>query len=215
MVSQPDWFIYEAAETGKKIVGFSSIYNNLSTKPEKIIFPKKTPNGDTITEIGNGESIFGESDVSSIKSITIPSNIKKINDYAFYKNCTTNIEELNFKNGIEYIGKSSFQCIGDLQNVTFPQSMKVLDNSSFSGIYSLSEVNFNEGLLKIEDHAFSGTSLAKITLPSTLEYLGYQSLGSSDKIINNYSNIYIDSSKIADYFGNPSGAVINNYGTYE
>ena len=89
--------------------------------------------GENIETIKN---IFSRKAMTSLKKITLPSSIKRIESYQFYRFET--IEEINLEN-IQYIGPWAFCGCKNLKNVTFSESLEMIDFEAFreSGLESV------------------------------------------------------------------------------
>jgi len=83
------------------------------------------------------------------------------------------LKSVELNEGLQVIGRQSFQRCKSLQSITFPSTLIDIGEKSFSGCVRLQEVVLNEGLKKIVREAFNSChSLQTITLPSTLIELG-------------------------------------------
>lgn len=101
-----------------------------------------------------------------MKKITISSNIRRVEDYAFD---TRNVEEIIFHEGIEYIGQNAFQelgsRIGKLITINLPKSLKVIDERAFENSY-VGYLNIpRESGLTIKKRAFYKSVLQGIHIP--------------------------------------------------
>ncbi|MDY2887433.1 MAG: leucine-rich repeat protein, partial [Malacoplasma sp.] len=118
----------------------------------------------TIVEIG--PEAF---DVSSFNwhfincNLTIPSTIKKIDDYAFYDNSHgsifTNKEiiSINFEEGVEYIGERAFEkCSCVKSKIVLPNSIQYIGMKAFAHINSIKELNLTalDHVINIEADPF-------------------------------------------------------------
>jgi len=126
-----------------------------------------TVNLGNVTEIGYGAF----ANCNSLTNITIPANITKIEDYAFYN---TNIEQVSFSNSITVIGRYAFAKCSNLENVTIPATVTKIDDFAFynSGI---SNLNFEAGsqLTEIGHYAFANSAIAgSVSIPSTVATIG-------------------------------------------
>lgn len=74
----------------------------------------------------------GFSDYPGITGVTIPANVKKIEDEAFF-GCKT-LKYVNLAEGIEEIGGAAFQDCSSLENIKIPKSVKKLSDSTFAGV---------------------------------------------------------------------------------
>ena len=126
-----------------------------------------TVNLGNVTEIGYGAF----ANCNSLTNITIPANITKIEDYAFYN---TNIEQVSFSNSITEIGRYAFAKCSNLENVTIPATVTKIDDFAFynSGI---SNLNFEAGsqLTEIGHYAFANSAIVgSVSIPSTVATIG-------------------------------------------
>ena len=106
-----------------------------------------------------------------LKSITLPSTVTEIGDYAF-RDCR-NLRRVELNEGLQKIGYRAFPNCTTLESITLPSSVIEIGNSAFCYCSNLREVSFNDGLQKIGDRAFYNcTTLESITLRSTLVQIG-------------------------------------------
>ena len=123
------------------------------------------------------KSAFDNCDIESVK---LPDSLKKIGAFAF-ANCK-NLEKVDFGTGLEVISNNVFEGCERLRSVEFPPQLKAISNDAFirSGIESL---GLNDGLKKIGNGAFDSTKLVSITIPETVDTLGWGCLGRCIKTI--------------------------------
>lgn len=145
----------------------------------KVIFPN------TLNSIG--VSSFEE---SGITSISLPSGLKKLGEYAF--RWCYNLVTVDMPNELTVIEKRAFcgccsllklilpvylskiendAFIGcsKLNYIQFPLSLREIGNSAFKSCSELSVVVLNEGLIKIGSSAFNDcANLSKILIPNTV-----------------------------------------------
>ena len=86
-------------------------------------------------------------------------------------------ESYQIPNGVKTVKAYSFQGT-QLKSVTLPNTVETIEEYAFANSGSLSEVKLNNGLKEIGSFAFSHSShyyssLKQITLPETLETIGY------------------------------------------
>ncbi|KAL7523814.1 hypothetical protein ACHAXR_000342, partial [Thalassiosira sp. AJA248-18] len=78
-----------------------------------------------------------------------------------------NLKEVEFNEGLQKIGVSSFLCCISLDSIRFPSTVTEVGIGAFSGCAVLKGVELNEGLQKIGWGAFSKCrSLDSIRFPS-------------------------------------------------
>lgn len=153
---------------------------------------------DSVTKIGEGAF----ANVSGLKTIIIPGTVKEISKGAFaynqtlervvleegieiikencFQNCY-NLKEINLPNSLKYIGEQAFYYCTSLKEITLPPNIEKLESWTFAGDKKLEQINLNEGLKIIGSYTFSDTLFNKITIPSTVEEIGF---GSFDKNTN-------------------------------
>lgn len=132
--------------------------------------------------------------ISTEADITIPSNVTKIGDKAFYglstlvtvtmgNNVTSigqeafreclNLRSITLSTAITQIGNYAFATCRSLEEVTLPTELLTLGDNAFNECTSLTRVTFNEKLTSIGKNTFAASSLVgSIVLPATLTSLG-------------------------------------------
>ena len=115
------------------------------TIPDRI---PDTTNGLPVTSIGDWA--FSS---SSLTSVTIPSGVTIIGDYAFY-DCYS-LTNVTIGNGVISIGDYAFEYC-PLTSVTIPDSVTIIGDYAFYDCYSLTNVTIGNGVTSIGDYAFSG-----------------------------------------------------------
>ena len=98
-----------------------------------------------------------------LKSISIPSGIKYINDYGFY-NCSK-LETISIPSSVESIGIYSFYGCISLISIKLPSQLKEISSNLFEGCSKLKSITILSNISKIEDFAFLNCS--------NLEYVQY------------------------------------------
>lgn len=128
-----------------------------------------------ITSIG--DSAFGPFDhgftlyrdppiYSKLTKLTLPSSVKSIGNFAFYK---TALKSVTFSEGLEKIGKAAFSYIPLSGDLNLPKSLNNLGEYAFSNT-NISSVNLNEGMM-LGGCAFRNCdSLKEVTIPTDLIY---------------------------------------------
>ena len=103
--------------------------------------------------------------VGKTGTITIPSTVKTINEYAFYK-CNKPFTAV-LPQGIKTIGNSAFAASG-LRKINLPDSLTSIGNGAFAAS-GLRKINLPDSLTSIGKEAFSGTNITSITFPDGLK----------------------------------------------
>ena len=134
-------FIFEENEDGSytliKYIG----------KERDVIVPSMI-DGKNVSAIG--ENAFSESDIikpNTLLSVTLPSTVKTIGDYAFER-CKT-LTAVVLPEGIVSIGHFAFSECTQLSNITLPSTLLELGTGTFYYCNSLNSINIPDSLTKI------------------------------------------------------------------
>lgn len=112
-----------------------------------------------------GEYAFSSN--SSIRSVTIPSSLQEIEDYAF-SNCVS-LEQINIPETIFHIGKGAFSYCSSLKKISIPKCIEELAADIFLGCISLADVTIPENIKTIDEGAFACcNSLTSVFLPNSI-----------------------------------------------
>ena len=128
----------------------------------------------------------------NLKNITIPEGVRQIEDSAFE---ASGLENITIPSSVTWIYYGAFESCESLTNVTintnaavtyaknfsgcpieyitFGSSVTEIPEEAWAGISSLSHVQFSEGLESIGPRAFADSDIFEVSLPSTLETIGY------------------------------------------
>ncbi|MGC7185986.1 leucine-rich repeat protein [Metamycoplasma hominis] len=117
---------------------------------------------------------------ANIKSITIPSSVKKIGEGALSKsnlNISINSNNKNFEiKDNFFIDKNNKKILSYLDKkttkVTIPNNIKEIGQRAFSGCENLKEVILNEGLEKIGNESFIGSLIELVYIPGSVKEIG-------------------------------------------
>ncbi|MCB5504685.1 leucine-rich repeat protein [Coprococcus eutactus] len=102
-------------------------------------------------------------------SFTIPSNVKKIGDYAFYNNVSLNT--VNFSN-VTTLGEGAFYMSGLSGTLTLSDKISEAGNFAFQGCTKITTVKFGKGM---KESAYS--MFEKCTGITSIDFGGLTSLG--------------------------------------
>ena len=109
-------------------------------------------------------SIGGLYGCSSLASVTIPSSVTSIRDYAF-EGCSS-LASVTIPSSVTDIGNSAFYGCSSLASVTIPSSVTSIGGGAFSRCSSLASVTIPSSVTSIGDNAFYNcSSLASVTMP--------------------------------------------------
>lgn len=105
--------------------------------------------------------------------------ITAISDFAF-KECE--VEEVIMTEGYQKIGTGAFQGCVKLGQAVLSETLKEIMPHAFQGCASLSNIVFPSSLQMIGEYAFSSTGLRKITMPTTVYWIGKGTLSYCEKL---------------------------------
>ncbi len=122
--------------------------------PAEITIPYKVKiDGDVFTVVGIEGKAFAGSDVTSV---TIPSSVKSIDNYAFY-NCSA-LTSVTIPSSVTSIGEGAFYECSKLKNVTVPSSVTKIGTDAFDSCKNLDLVIYNSrDIVELGKDPFTGT----------------------------------------------------------
>ena len=166
--------IFMVKKENKKLVGLKCDESNT---PEHLVIPEGI-------EIIGPDVLFVSKNKflrSNIKSVKFPDSLKKIENNAFFR--CTDLTNIQFGNGLEYIGKIAFASCRGLEEIVLPDSLRVIESQAFMDCSKLKNVVFNEGLQVIEWSAFYiCKNLNEFVLPKSLRVVGDEALQYAKKV---------------------------------
>lgn len=116
-----------------------------------------------VTKIGEGAFYY----CTSLIDVTLHDKITRIDRYAF-QGCTS-LETIELPNSLTSIGPNAFWTCTSLKSITIPHSMTEIQSNLFSGCTSLTDVTIPDSILRIYSRAFVNcTSLTTIHIPSSI-----------------------------------------------
>ena len=118
-----------------------------------------------------------------ITHLDIPSNITKINNYAF-RGCTS-ISEIVIPDSVIQIGDSAFYGLTSLKSIKFSKNLSTIGAYAFSGCSSLGVVSLPENLETIGYYAFYNCeSLKTIFIPDSVNDIAYYAFANCYNVAN-------------------------------
>ena len=115
---------------------------------------------------------FSDSDIrDNLRSVSIPSSVKKIGDGAFM--WCGKLTVIDIPGSVKEMGDNVFSECRSLRKVVIPGSVKRIGNNMFEDCTGLREVVIPDGVEGIGYDAFSGcTSLRTVDIPDSVEGIG-------------------------------------------
>lgn len=129
-----------------------------------LIIPDTSPDGDTVTAVAD-RAFEGN---QWIEYLVLPDTVKTIGREAF---AVCPISEIDFGNGVEYIGVGAFSSVG-LTSLVIPDSVKTIDAGAFCWCTRLKNVSVGSGLVSLHPQAFESSQNVRYTEYQNGLYLG-------------------------------------------
>lgn len=220
---------------GNKIISYKEICGSKVNIPSKIkgvevkeigsrVFKEK---GITNLVLPDTLEIIGISafEGNSIERLEIPSSVKNIKPYAFYKNKLKEIKMENvetigvyafndnqLKDGFIY-GKSKDIIIGyagkERDNVKIPENVTTIHISALAGC-DIKKITLNKKLERIEAYAFENNLLESIEIPESVSIIGSEAFRGND-----LENVIVKGKKSKEEFSLFDDSIDNNIIKYE
>lgn len=154
-------------------------------------FEKNSP--ELITNIIIEDGVESISDMAfygtSIKSINLPSSVKKIGKSSI-ANCAE-LEKITLSDNITEIPTGAFNSNYKLTSIELPTNLTLIGTAAFLNCESLENINIPDSVTEINDRAFSNSGLKNIDLPDGLTKIGETAFSA-----NTSANVYIPTSVI-------------------
>ena len=151
---------------GKRVLSVI-ITNNCFYKEDKATSITSITLPSTLTEIGD----YAFKGMTALSSIEIPEGVEKIGDYAFY-NCSK-LASIDFPDTLKIIGTNPFYGCSAFKasaSIDLPDSVEVIGPSAFYGFTKLTSIELPESLKAIDSSAFYDCrNLTSIVFPDSLE----------------------------------------------
>lgn len=147
-----DGFLTAESEDGIRITGYKG-------SASEIIIPKNIDGKPVV-----GITYLAFSEKSTVKKVTIPSSVKKIEARAFWK-CES-LESVSLEDGIETVGEGAFADCPKIGSVVFPASVREIRANAFAGCSNLKTIEFvGSHDLSLGQYIFYKTTIENIRLP--------------------------------------------------
>lgn len=82
-------------------------------------------------------------------------------------------ENIEIPEGVTSIKENAFKDNEQLESVSFPDSLLNIGSCAFSGCTNVENIRLNDGLISIDWDAFRGTGLLRVSIPYSVEEIGY------------------------------------------
>ena len=101
-----------------------------------------------------------------LESVTIPSSVKTINNYAFN---WCGLKEVKLTEGLTTIGDGAFSSCGYIEKIKLPQGLTSIGTSAFSDCQNMREINIPNSVTSLGSYVFDGCwKLESIDIPNNI-----------------------------------------------
>lgn len=157
-----------------------------SCEDENLVIPKKSPDGDKVTTIG--DNAFKN---SKVRTVTMPNTITEIGVEAFFS--CNRLENITFSNTLKKIDSNAFWGCDTITEIVLPDSLEEFGKNVgsdgeeyegsgvFVGCEKLSKINIPKNLKAIYDNTFKGTALTEVKIDADFKYGHFDIIFSDDK----------------------------------
>ncbi len=150
-------------QNGSPSVYATETYFGDVTIPETVTYEGKTY---TVTGVGADTFMYS----GSLTSVSLPSTITYIEEYAFFQ-CSS-LKEIILPDGVTSIGVDAFYECMSLEYIEIPESVSSIGLAALCGCVSLKSVKIPRGLSYLPGYLFSDcTTLVDVELPLNLTSL--------------------------------------------
>ena len=191
-----DWSWSFDSNTGELVIrGQGNMTNYDVELPPWLYSPSIASNIKTVI-LGQGITSIGDSAFSgcySLESVSIPSSVARIENYAFYGTGLTDVTipgsvdsigmyafadcfqlaSVDIENGVEEIEHAVFYRCKELKKINLPDSIHIIREGAFAECASLEEVKIPQGISYLSTDMFSNcSSLKSVEIPSNISNVG-------------------------------------------
>lgn len=152
-------------EPGTALVVYDDSYASFSgilTIPPTILIE-----GESYTVVGIDDMAF--MGCAKLTSVTFPSTLKTIGDYAFAE---TAVKSVVLPDGVSTLGNYAFNKCASLATVSLGNSLTAIGDYAFSDCKKLESVTFGSALETIGERAFASAKISSLVLPATVRTIG-------------------------------------------
>ena len=165
-------------ENGVVYLGTTALYYKGEIKDFDLVIREGT------TEIGESFLSSYRSYAYYLKSVQLPSTLKRIGGWAF--SSASQLTSITLPEGLEEIADRAFSGCTGIESLQLPSTLKVIGDRAFEQMEKLTTIVLPDALESIGGAAFDGCKLGgEITIPAGVKYLGDNAIGNSTWSGNN------------------------------
>lgn len=192
--------------TGELVINGQGAMTNYDVELPPWLYEADVAKKIKTAKIGEGITTIGDSAFSgckSLESITLPSTVTRIEQYAFYGTGLTNVTlpgsvdsigmyafadcsqlaSVDIGNGVEEIDHAVFYRCLELKKVYLPDSIHIIREGAFADCASLEEIKIPQGISYLSTDMFSNcSSLKSVEIPSNISGVGISAFQGCDNL---------------------------------
>lgn len=111
---------------------------------------------------------------TNLTSVTFPDSLLYIDDWTF---SYVPLESLELPDSLLEIGDDAFIYCNGLTELILPPSLEIIGCEAFAGCENLETVELPDGLQTVKMSAFAGTAMKEVTIPSSVQDIGFSAFG--------------------------------------
>lgn len=124
----------------------------------------------SVDEIGPGAFGFTE----HLTELEIPEGVQFIDNWAFGY---SGLQKIVIAGSVQLIDTYAFAYSSNLNEVELKNGIQEISHAAFAGTSSLTQVTLPDSLTSIGQYAFCGTGMSCVTIPNSLEEISYCAFG--------------------------------------
>ena len=154
------------AENGVVYLATTALYYKGASKDFDLVIREGT------TEIGAFFlSSYNSSAAYYLKSVQLPSTLKRIGNWAF--SGASKLTSIVLPEGLEEIGSYAFSYCTGIESLELPSTLRVIGDRAFQEMEKVTTIVLPESLESIGDYAFYGCPITgEVTIPRNVKQLG-------------------------------------------
>ncbi len=128
---------------------------------------------------------------SMLESVILPTSLKKVSGWALKGSRLKDVvvenggdEYYESRDGYIYCSSSLIGFNLKSSTVDVPEGTREIDSHAFSYMSSLHEINFPDSIEQISSNTFKRCGIQSVTIPGTVDHIGYQAFSECDKLRN-------------------------------
>lgn len=111
---------------------------------------------------------------TALTSVEFPDTLLFIDDWSF---AYAPLESLELPESLLEIGDDAFIYCNGLTEIVFPSALEIIGAEAFASCENLASITLPDGLATVKMSAFAGTAMKEVTIPASVETIGFSAFG--------------------------------------